>query len=63
VQNIRFGTVAAAMLNTTRKDKRSKVWQWTDFFKDTKATVAKTAEQIGASLDMLTALIRANRSR
>ena len=62
-QNMRFGTVAAAVLNSVRRDKRAKVWQWSDFFNDTKKAVAKTAEQIGASLDMLTALIKANRSK
>ena len=61
-QNMRFGTVAAMVANTMRRDKKAKVWQWTDFFKDTRGPQVKTSEQIGASLDMLTALIKANRS-
>lgn len=59
---MRFGTIAAMVANTMRRDKRSKIWQWTDFFKDTRPARVKTAEQIGANLDMLTALIKANRS-
>lgn len=58
---MRFGTVAAAIYNTTRKDKKAKVWQWSDFFHDPRPKLAQTAEKIGASLDTLTALIKANR--
>lgn len=45
-ENVRAGTVAAAVYNTLRTKKSDKVWTWKDIFPDTSVKPAQPPEEM-----------------
>jgi hypothetical protein len=59
--NVRAGTIAASIYNVQRSKSTDPSLTWEDFFGEPKPLAPQTADMIGASFDMYTALIQARK--